>query len=162
MGIEGPRSPQDALRVTSGLPSLVLSGQYDPITPPKYAAQVAASLSNSYYFDFRATGHGAAYGRTDCAMELITAFLDQPAQSPDGACVAAIPPVDFELPDTLVPGATPTAAPPPLPPSGSIIAPDTGSGPAEQRGTRGVAAWIAIGGAVVLMLGVARWRLVAR
>jgi hypothetical protein len=142
MGIEEPRSPIDDRAVGSGRPALVFSGQYDPITPPRYAEQVSGTLTNDTYFEFRATGHGAAYGRTDCAVPLIAGFIDDPSAAPDGACVAAVPAVTWELP--AGPPPTPTAAPQPTatvappPPAGAIAPPDTGAGPSATRSSAAV------------------------
>ncbi len=47
--------------VNSAKPTLLLSGKFDPITPPKYAQQVKANLSNSTLVSFAAGSHGAVY-----------------------------------------------------------------------------------------------------
>ena len=46
------------LPLTSDAPVLLLSGQYDPITPPEYAEQAQQGLSNSHHFVAPGQGHG--------------------------------------------------------------------------------------------------------
>jgi pimeloyl-ACP methyl ester carboxylesterase len=47
--------------VNSTKPTLLLSGKFDPITPPRYAQQVKTALSNSTLVSFAAGSHGAVY-----------------------------------------------------------------------------------------------------
>lgn len=71
--------------VESDIPTLLYSGRFDPITPPRFADQVAESLSNAYTYTFASTAHGAI-GEA-CAMRLMADFLDNPDQSPDASCL---------------------------------------------------------------------------
>jgi pimeloyl-ACP methyl ester carboxylesterase len=73
--------------VVSALPTLVLSDEYDPITPPANGRLVAQTLKNSYYFLFPGLGHGAEYN-SPCVDGIISAFDDHPTQKPSDACVA--------------------------------------------------------------------------
>jgi pimeloyl-ACP methyl ester carboxylesterase len=43
--------------VESDIPTLILAGAYDPITPPEWSRSVAERLNNSYYYEFPAAGH---------------------------------------------------------------------------------------------------------
>jgi pimeloyl-ACP methyl ester carboxylesterase len=79
-------NPIEKEPVVSNLPALVLTGQYDPITPPPYNKQVADSLSNSYFFEIPGIGHGAMRG-DDCALAIALQFLDDPSQKPDASCL---------------------------------------------------------------------------
>jgi hypothetical protein len=72
--------------VMSNVPTLVLSGGFDPITPPEYAAAVASSLSNSYSFIFPAGAHGQMLD-DNCPDSMILAFLADPTQPPDSSCI---------------------------------------------------------------------------
>ncbi|MGH2509989.1 MAG: alpha/beta fold hydrolase, partial [Ktedonobacteraceae bacterium] len=72
--------------VVSSLPTLVLSGEYDPITPPSNGQETANNLSNSYFFIFPGQGHGQEYS-SDCSNSIINAFEDDPSQKPSGACI---------------------------------------------------------------------------
>jgi pimeloyl-ACP methyl ester carboxylesterase len=73
--------------VVSNVPTLVLSGEYDPITPPANGQEVARSLSHSYFFLFPGQGHGQEYSSA-CSDTIIAAFQDNPGQQPDGSCIS--------------------------------------------------------------------------
>jgi pimeloyl-ACP methyl ester carboxylesterase len=75
------------LPVISNLPTLVLAGEYDPITPPSNGQEVTQELSHSYYFLFPGQGHGQEYS-SDCSDQIISAFEDTPDQRPSGACIS--------------------------------------------------------------------------
>ena len=75
--------------VVSAIPTLVLSDEYDPITPPTNGKLAAQTLKNSYYFLFPGLGHGAEYN-SPCVNTIISAFDDTPMQKPSNACVAGM------------------------------------------------------------------------
>jgi pimeloyl-ACP methyl ester carboxylesterase len=96
----GPRLGENNA-VSSDIPALILAGKYDPSTPPKYARQVQANLSRSYYFEFPNQGHTpTAADASGCAMSMAVAFLSDPLTKPDGSCVDGLPQVPFVLPYT--------------------------------------------------------------
>ncbi|TWH75216.1 alpha/beta hydrolase [Modestobacter roseus] len=70
----------------SDLPTLVLAGELDPITPPRWGEQLAEELGNSVYVEFPGTGHGSV-GTHECAAQLTREFLADPGSEPDTACV---------------------------------------------------------------------------
>jgi len=72
--------------VVSTIPTLVLSDEYDPITPPANGMLAAQTLQNSYYFLFPGLGHGAQYN-SPCVDSIISTFEDTPTQKPSDACV---------------------------------------------------------------------------
>src|SRR5947208_15786832 len=74
--------------VVSGIPTLVLSDEYDPITPPANGKLAAQTLKNSYYFLFPGLGHGAEYN-SPCVDSIISAFDDNHEQKPSNACIAS-------------------------------------------------------------------------
>jgi pimeloyl-ACP methyl ester carboxylesterase len=91
--------PADAIEtqpVRSDIPTLVLAGDYDPITPPSDAQLAAETLSSSYYFEFPGHGHGIT-DTGDCANGIIADFLDEPTLEPDGSCIA-----DLEAPAFVI------------------------------------------------------------
>ena len=96
-----PLGDQVDLPVESSIPTLVLSGEFDPVTPPEYAAEAASSLSNSYVYTFPTGAHGAAMDGI-CQDQIINAFLDNPGQAPDGSCIAEEPTVEFFTPATVI------------------------------------------------------------
>lgn len=93
--------------VSSDIPTLVMSGEYDPITPPAWGAQAAKTLSKSYNFVYPATGHGGSLD-SECATGMMIAFINDPSKAPDSACIAKMAPPAFIVPGltkpiTLVP-----------------------------------------------------------
>jgi pimeloyl-ACP methyl ester carboxylesterase len=72
--------------VTSNIPTLILSGEYDPITPPANGQLTEQTLKNSYYFLFPGMGHGEEYN-SDCADSIISNFEDNPNIKPSGVCI---------------------------------------------------------------------------
>jgi len=71
--------------VVSDIQTLILAGEYDPITPPAWGELVAKDLSNSVYFEFPDVGHGASFSGL-CALAITMGFIDDPTIEPDGSC----------------------------------------------------------------------------
>ena len=55
---EGPIDPQFKAPLSTELPVLLLSGDADPITPPRYAEMAAVDLANARHLIGRHQGHG--------------------------------------------------------------------------------------------------------
>jgi len=72
--------------VVSDIPTLVLSGGFDPITPPEYAADAASTLSKNYNYVIPTGAHGQMLS-SDCADGLIQSFLEDPTRAPDSSCI---------------------------------------------------------------------------
>jgi pimeloyl-ACP methyl ester carboxylesterase len=83
--------------IQSDVPTLLLSGGFDPITPAIYAETAAKTLSHHYEFVFPTGGHGQALDG-DCQNSIIQGFLDNPAQKPDASCLAGISKLSFYTP----------------------------------------------------------------
>ena len=60
--------------VQSNVPTLLLSGEADPVTPPEYAAEVAKDLSNSRQVILKGMGHNVMY--RGCLPKVINDFLE--------------------------------------------------------------------------------------
>ncbi|MGC9357357.1 MAG: alpha/beta hydrolase, partial [Anaerolineae bacterium] len=91
-------APFDTLEgqpVESEIPTLILVGEYDPVTPPPYARQVAEALSNVYAYEFPGQGHVVGLGQSPCAMEMVEDFLEDPDVPPDDICMAEMGGPDF-------------------------------------------------------------------
>ncbi len=56
-------------------PVLLMSGDLDPVTPPTWAEQVKASLTNSRHVVVPGTGHGTI--TTGCGMRIAREFIEQ-------------------------------------------------------------------------------------
>lgn len=81
--------------VTSAIPTLVLNGKHDPVTPTEWGDLAAATLSNSYVFTFDGAGHGVAVAGERCALSLVRAFVKNPALRPDEKCMTTAKPLKF-------------------------------------------------------------------
>lgn len=73
-------------QVTSDIPTLVLAGDLDPITPPRWGEQIAEGLSESFFVEFPFTGHGSLPSQ-GCAVRITEEFLDEPGSEPATDCV---------------------------------------------------------------------------
>jgi pimeloyl-ACP methyl ester carboxylesterase len=61
--------------VRSNKPVLLLSGEFDPVTPPRYGEQVASTLPNARHLTLRGQGHNVM--AAGCAPRLMTQFIDR-------------------------------------------------------------------------------------
>lgn len=82
--------------VISQVPVLLLSGDYDPITPASWAKRVLASLPRGRHLVFRGIGHDVV-DSTDCGGEAVADFLANPSKTPATACVSQMEPPYFVL-----------------------------------------------------------------
>jgi len=80
--------------VESNIPALVLTGEFDPITPPAWGRLAAATLGNATVFEFPGLGHGTSVSDR-CALSIALAFLDEPSVTPDGSCIDEMAGPDF-------------------------------------------------------------------
>ena len=70
----------------SDLPVLLLSGEVDPVTPPRYAEQVLKGLPNGRALVARGQGHGTL--TAGCMPRLLGQFIDaNDAKALDASCL---------------------------------------------------------------------------
>lgn len=74
----------------SDIPTLVMEGQFDPITPPEFGQKVAQGLSKSFYVEFPYNGHGEVVPDNVCGINVMKAFLDNPSSKPDSSCTSSL------------------------------------------------------------------------
>ena len=86
--------PEQKQPVKSSIPTLILSGEYDPITPLSNAQQAMQTLSNSYLFVFPALGHGV-FTEHSCPDGIMQAFMQHPTVKPDSGCINTMSEPDF-------------------------------------------------------------------
>jgi len=99
-GAQGPFLGENSVLV-SDIPSLIITGKFDPVTPPVYGLQIAKTLSHSYYFEFPNLGHTpTAADASGCAMDIAIEFLNDPTVEPDGTCMSELKQVGFLVPYT--------------------------------------------------------------
>ena len=70
--------------VTSDLPTLVMSGQFDPVTPPSWAQSAADNLTQAWVISAPYGAHGISPG--ECGMSVVRQFLDDPDTVPNANC----------------------------------------------------------------------------
>lgn len=80
--------------VVSDVPVLMLSGDADPITPPRHAEEVAESLTNELHLIFSGMGHGNI--ASACGASLLSDFIQSASiEGLDTSCVEAVQPPPF-------------------------------------------------------------------
>lgn len=86
--------PAVAQAVVSEVPTLLLAGEYDPITAPAWADDAAATLSRSEVYHFPGTGH-AVITRGVCPRRMIGTFLDTFSAAGVAGCRTSLGPPAF-------------------------------------------------------------------
>jgi pimeloyl-ACP methyl ester carboxylesterase len=79
--------------VVSHIPTLILAGENDPITPPAWAKLAAQTLRKSHTFVFPLTAHGVLLGfgpAALCSQSMLSAFLANPTATPDSTCMDTV------------------------------------------------------------------------
>ncbi len=87
--------------VVSSVPTLVVSGALDPITPSRYADIAAESLSDALVVTYANSGHGASV-QTECGRQHMLAFLANPDTSMDVSCAPTLT-TNYVLPAGVAP-----------------------------------------------------------
>ena len=83
--------------VRSDLPVLLISGHFDPITPPKFGEAAAQHLSRGTHIVSRTRGHGIwAWGYDSCVDRIVADFLADPAAALDTACASEDRPLRWQ------------------------------------------------------------------
>ena len=90
-----PRPREDFTAVQTDIPTLLIEGDMDPITPPPLAHLIAPGFSNGTYVEFPYAGHGPSRS-VECAGDLLNKFYDNPTADPDLSCVD-----EMEVPEFL-------------------------------------------------------------
>ncbi len=130
--------PKGTTAATGNVPTTFVSGQFDPITPPKYAAIAKETLSNVTSVTLPGGGHSAIVPSTPAGACGLTVMLSLIASgsTADISCVAALKTTYLTLPPAISgdptpspspsPSASPSTTPTPTPrPSSSPSAPPT-------------------------------------
>lgn len=85
--IVDPAPVEQSQRVISDVPTLLISGGFDPVTPPYFGDSAAEGLSNGTHVVFPFGGHGDSWAKDSCASSITTAFIGNPAAAVDASCV---------------------------------------------------------------------------
>ncbi|OUS94933.1 alpha/beta fold hydrolase [Rhodococcus sp. NCIMB 12038] len=73
----------------SNVPTLLLTGSLDAVTPPSQARTAAATLSRSEVLEFPGLGHDVLQS-SDCAPAVTVGFLEQPTGGYDTSCLTRV------------------------------------------------------------------------
>jgi pimeloyl-ACP methyl ester carboxylesterase len=82
--------------VNSPVPTLLLAGEYDPFTPPRWAEKAAQGLSGSQVLKFPGVGH-LVLNLGSCPQDIVAAFLANPDEPLDTTCINDLQ-VEYWLP----------------------------------------------------------------
>ena len=86
---QGEVAPAYYEPVQSEVPTLILSGDLDPVTPPEWGETVLPHLRNARHVIVPATGHGAIM--TGCGMRIATQFINSASvENLDTSCLKAL------------------------------------------------------------------------
>jgi pimeloyl-ACP methyl ester carboxylesterase len=92
----GPVDPDFHEPLDSGVPALLLSGEFDPATPAGYGAVAEKGFKNSLHVVVPGQGHGQMAKR--CIQKLVRRFVEQGTPAGlDASCVKSIEPAPFFL-----------------------------------------------------------------
>lgn len=89
-------APRENFAVKSEVPTLVLAGEYDPVTPPAWGTLAAETLPNSYVFEFPGLSHGVVMWNR-CADTIALSFLGDPSTAPDARCIERLRATEFYI-----------------------------------------------------------------
>lgn len=78
---------RDASPLQTRVPLLVIGGEYDPGSPPRYAETIAAASEHGYAFVVPEAGHAALISADPCANGIVYSFLNDPLRAPASACL---------------------------------------------------------------------------
>ncbi|UCC16287.1 MAG: alpha/beta hydrolase [Dehalococcoidales bacterium] len=96
--------PVENEAVHSNIPTLILSGEFDPITPPAWGKLASETLTNSWFLEFPGLSHDVLVSGNECPLEIALEFLNNPNSEPDRTCLEDIEPPDYVVLDVnLVP-----------------------------------------------------------
>lgn len=86
LGLTKP-APRENTAVVSPVPTLLLAGEYDPVTPPAWLSAASRGLSRSQSLVVKGASHGSGL-TTECGFLSVFTFLQNPTQKVDATCAA--------------------------------------------------------------------------
>ncbi|HEV2528493.1 MAG TPA: alpha/beta hydrolase [Thermomicrobiales bacterium] len=79
--------PVETEPVVSVVPTLILTGEFDPITPPSYGELAVETLENGYAIEIPGASHDPATLAGPAGVQLIVDFLIDPTRRPDTSAI---------------------------------------------------------------------------
>ena len=89
------------LHEPTNVPTLVVAGDYDPITSPVLAESFAADLPNAKYIVVPYSGHAVSLAG-GCAFDVMTAFVADPGAALDSSCIDELEAPAFTVDESFV------------------------------------------------------------
>jgi len=92
---------------SSQVPTLVLQGGLDPITPHADVVAMHYSGKNQYFVQLPDSGHHLSaptasalsdFAARGCGFQIMKSFLTDPGKAPDTSCIADVAPITFSAP----------------------------------------------------------------
>ena len=90
------QDPGDREVASSDVPTLILAGQLDTMTPPAWAYDTALPLGNAYVAEVPGYGHSPTFSGP-CPASMALEFLANPTGPPDDSCLAEMK-IEFAVP----------------------------------------------------------------
>jgi len=91
------RVPEEEIALPkSSVPTLLMSGEFDSISPKEGAEKVARNLTHAYEVVVPGAAHSSIESG-ECSLSIALAFLEDPTRKPDDSCLARLG-VKFTLP----------------------------------------------------------------
>ncbi len=73
--------------IVSDVPTLVVTGEFDPITPPSFGEMAVETLANGYLVKIPGSSHDPATTSGPAGVQLVVDFLTDPSQRPDTSAI---------------------------------------------------------------------------
>ena len=87
--------PAPLVPIGTAVPTLVLAGEFDPVTRPSMSQNVAALIGpHARWVEFPHIGHNVR-AFSPCGAKIAAEFIDNPVQPPDTACANRAAPIHF-------------------------------------------------------------------
>lgn len=87
--------PVPLVPIGTAVPTLVLSGEFDPVTRPSQVRHVAALIGrNAHWVEFPRIGHSVR-AFSPCGAKIAADFIDNPTQPFDASCADRAAPIRF-------------------------------------------------------------------
>lgn len=88
--------------VVSSVPVLLISGAFDPVTPPAWGDVALSTLSAGQHVVFPVAGHSYS-GVNACAIDIMAGFYENPGGLVDTSCLSGEPGIEWVLPGDPLP-----------------------------------------------------------
>jgi pimeloyl-ACP methyl ester carboxylesterase len=87
--------PAPLVPIGTAVPTLVLAGEFDPVTRPPRSRHTAALIGpHARWVEFPRIGHNVR-AFSPCGAKIAADFIDNPTQAPDTSCVDRVAPIRF-------------------------------------------------------------------